>query len=46
MLSQKTLHKNKAGGVAQGEGLEFQPQYYKKKKYLPKNWPQISIVPI
>jgi hypothetical protein len=25
--SQKT-----AGGVAQGEGLEFKPQYHKKKK--------------
>jgi hypothetical protein len=30
-LSQKTLHKNRAGGVAQGEGPEFKPQYYKKK---------------
>jgi hypothetical protein len=28
----KTLHKNKAGGVAQGEGPEFKPQYHKKKK--------------
>jgi hypothetical protein len=26
-LSGKTLHKNRAGGVAQGEGLEFKPQY-------------------
>jgi hypothetical protein len=26
----KTLHKNRAGGVAQGEGPEFKPQYYKK----------------
>jgi hypothetical protein len=24
-LSQKTLHKNRAGGVAQGEGSEFKP---------------------
>jgi hypothetical protein len=24
-LSQKTLQKNKAGGVAQSEGLEFKP---------------------
>jgi hypothetical protein len=31
-LSQKTLYKNKAGGVAQGEGPEFKPQYHKKKK--------------
>jgi hypothetical protein len=26
-LSQKTLHKNGAGGMAQGEGPEFKPQY-------------------
>jgi hypothetical protein len=31
-LSRKTLNKNRAGGVAQGEGLEFKPQYLKKKK--------------
>jgi hypothetical protein len=32
-LSQKkVLHKNRAGGVAQGEGPEFKPQYWKKKK--------------
>jgi hypothetical protein len=31
-LSQKTLHKNKAGGAAQGEGPEFKPQYHKKKE--------------
>jgi hypothetical protein len=31
-LSQKTLHKNRAGRVAQGEGPEFKPQYWKKKK--------------
>jgi hypothetical protein len=29
-LSQKTLHINRAGGVAVGEGLEFKPQYCKK----------------
>jgi hypothetical protein len=28
-LSQKTLHKNRAGEVAQGEGLEFKFQYCK-----------------
>jgi hypothetical protein len=28
----KTLHKNKAGGVVQGEGPEFKPQYHKKKR--------------
>jgi hypothetical protein len=27
-LSQKTLHKNRAGGVAQDEGPEFKPQYH------------------
>jgi hypothetical protein len=31
-LSQKTLHKNRADGVAQGEGPEFKPQYHRKKK--------------
>jgi hypothetical protein len=29
---QKTLHKNRAGGMADGEGPEFKPQYRKKKK--------------
>jgi hypothetical protein len=31
-LSWKTLHKNRAGGVAQGLGPRFKPQYLKKKK--------------
>jgi hypothetical protein len=31
-ISKKTLHKNRAGGVAQGIGPEFKPQYWKKKK--------------
>jgi hypothetical protein len=31
-LSQKTLHKKRAGGVTQGEGPEFKPQYHKEKK--------------
>jgi hypothetical protein len=31
-LSQKTLHKNRTGGVAQSEGSEFKPQYHYKKK--------------
>jgi hypothetical protein len=30
-LSQKILHKNKASGVAQGEGPEFKPHYHEKK---------------
>jgi IS30 family transposase len=32
ILSQKTLHKNRAGGVAQGEGPAFKPQYHTPKK--------------
>jgi hypothetical protein len=35
-LSQEDLHKNKANGVAQGEGPEFNPQYWKQRKCLPK----------
>jgi hypothetical protein len=31
-LSRKTLFKNRAGGVAQGEGPKFKPQYRQKKK--------------
>jgi hypothetical protein len=27
----KTLRKNRAGGMAQGEGPEFKRQYHKKK---------------
>jgi hypothetical protein len=29
---EKTFHKNRAGGVAQGEDPEFKPQYRKNKK--------------
>jgi hypothetical protein len=29
ILTQKTLHKNRAGGVVQGEDPEFKPQYQK-----------------
>jgi hypothetical protein len=28
----KSLHKTRAGGVAQGEGPKFKLQYHKKKK--------------
>jgi hypothetical protein len=35
-LSQKNLYKNRAGGVAQGEGPEFKPQYCKKQKQKQK----------
>jgi hypothetical protein len=31
-LSRKYPSQKKAGGVAQGEGLEFKPQYHKKKR--------------
>jgi hypothetical protein len=31
-LSEKTLHKNRAGGVAQGEAPDFKVQYREKKK--------------
>jgi hypothetical protein len=31
-LSRKPITKNWTGGVAQGEGPEFKPQYHKKKK--------------
>jgi hypothetical protein len=30
-FSQKHLHKNRTGGVAQGEGSQFKPQYLKRK---------------
>jgi hypothetical protein len=30
--SQKTSHRKRAGGVAQGVGPEFKPQYCKKRK--------------
>jgi hypothetical protein len=29
---EKTLYKKRAGGVAQGEGLEFKPQCEREKK--------------
>jgi hypothetical protein len=32
---QKAHHKKSAGGVAQGEGLEFKPQYCKKREKNP-----------
>jgi hypothetical protein len=33
-LSRKTLHKNRAGRVAQGEGPEFKAQYHTQKKVI------------
>jgi hypothetical protein len=32
----KILNKNRDGGVAQGVGPEFKPQYHKKKKIITK----------
>jgi hypothetical protein len=40
-LSWKTLHKNRSGGVAQGEGSEIKAQYLKKKKNM-----ELSHVPV
>jgi hypothetical protein len=37
ILSWKILHKNRAGGVAQGVGPEIKPQYHTKKKNFLKN---------
>jgi hypothetical protein len=44
-LSRKTFHKNRTGGVAQGESPEFKPQYPKKqqKKYIP-SLPDVSLL--
>jgi hypothetical protein len=36
-LSQKTHHKNKAGGVTQGGGSEFKPQYCQKNNKKKSN---------
>jgi hypothetical protein len=33
-LISKSLHKNNSGGVAQGEGPEFKPQYHTQKKNI------------
>jgi hypothetical protein len=32
ILSWKNTSQKRAGGVAQGEGPDFKPQYHKKKK--------------
>jgi hypothetical protein len=37
ILSQKNLHKKRAGEVVQSVGPEFKPQYHKKKKKK-KSW--------
>jgi hypothetical protein len=33
-LSQKSPTPKRAGGVAQGEGPEFKPQYHRKKNFF------------
>jgi hypothetical protein len=44
-ISKKTLHKNRAGGVAQGDTHEFKPQYCKKEKETKGNeWDCVAIV--
>jgi hypothetical protein len=39
-LSKKTHHKKRAGGVAQGGGLEFKPKYCKKENTQHKTGPE------
>jgi hypothetical protein len=34
IISKNPSQKNRAGGVAQGEGPEFKPQYQKKKNLI------------
>jgi hypothetical protein len=41
--SRETLHKNPAGGVTQGEGPEFKPQYRKKKQKKDKTGEIITV---
>jgi hypothetical protein len=43
-FSQKTCHKNRAGGVAQGEGPEFKPHYRRKKKKGGRRAGDLSVV--
>jgi hypothetical protein len=40
-LPRKTLHKNRAGRVAQGEGPEFKLQYCKRKTKQNKKNPRV-----
>jgi hypothetical protein len=35
---EKTNHRKRAGGVAQGVDPEFKPQYWKKKRINEKSW--------
>jgi glutamine amidotransferase-like uncharacterized protein len=43
-LSRKTLHKKRTGGVAQGVGPEFKPQYCKKQNKQTKTHKQQQIL--
>jgi hypothetical protein len=45
-LCRKTLYKQRAGGVAQGKGPEFKPQYHKKKKKKPINMENVQLLTI
>jgi hypothetical protein len=40
---EKTHHKRRAGGVAEGAGPEFKPQCYKKKKKKKKHQPNSKL---
>jgi hypothetical protein len=43
-LSRKTLHKNRAGGVARSEDPKFKPQYHKKRTML-WGWRVVECLP-
>jgi hypothetical protein len=43
-ILKKTHHKNRTGGVAQGEGPEFKPQHHIKRKEKGKNG-LFSVIP-
>jgi hypothetical protein len=36
LYHEKVHHKKRAGGIAQGVGHDFKPQYHKKKKRIKK----------
>jgi hypothetical protein len=43
-ISKNPITKNWAGGVAQGEGPEFKPQYHKKKKKKERKNGELQVV--
>jgi hypothetical protein len=40
----KNLSHKRAGGVAQGVGPKFKPQYHKKKREIPVSWRFVSFL--